>query len=85
MDDLERGSTSAEDAYRQLVELDPDDEFSLVEIAQLRQNSGDWAAAQEYFWRAIEAQPSSWRAYMGLSTTLCKLPGQSALSNGLGL
>lgn len=51
------GDLPAEQFFRELLELDPDDFIGLVGLGRLRREAGDTKAAEEYFWRAIRAHP----------------------------
>ena len=78
--DLDRGKITSEQAYRRLLDLEPADHIALVGISRLRREAGDLAGAEDYLWRAAQAQPCIWQPYLALSELLA---GQEALSQGL--
>ncbi|MGB7721091.1 MAG: hypothetical protein WBL65_14390 [Bryobacteraceae bacterium] len=78
--DVDRGKTTSEQAYRRLLDLEPDDHIALLGMSRLRREAGDLAGAEDYLWRAAQAQPCTWPPYLELSELLS---GQEALSQGL--
>jgi hypothetical protein len=82
--DVERGKLTREHAFSQVLELNPLDYPALVELAQLRLQSGDAAGAEEYLWRAIESQPCAYMAFMQMFNLKSDArPPQNALAAGL--
>ena len=59
------GLTVAE--CEELLQLDPWDSIAMVELAHLREESGDNASAESLLWRAIEAHPAIPPPYIALS------------------
>jgi hypothetical protein len=78
--DLDRGKLTLEQAYRRLLDLEPDDHIALLGMSRLRREAGDPAGAEDCLWRAVQAQPCTWPPYLGLSELLSE---QEALSQGL--
>ena len=78
--DVDRGKITSEQAYRRLLDLEPDDHIALLGMSRLRREAGDLAGAEDYLWRAAQAQPCTWPPYLELSELLS---GQEALSQGL--
>jgi hypothetical protein len=78
--DVDRGKITPEQAYRRLLDLEPDDHVAMLEMSRLRREAGDLAGAEDYLWRAAQAQPCTWPPYLGLSELLSE---QEALSQGL--
>ena len=78
--DVDRGKITSEQAYRRLLDLEPDDHIALLGMSRLRREAGDLAGAEDYLWRAVQAQPCTWPPYLELSELLS---GQEALSQGL--
>ena len=78
--DVDRGKITSEQAYRRLLDLEPDDHIALLGMSRLRREAGDLAGAEDYLWRAAHAQPCTWPPYLELSELLS---GQEALSQGL--
>ncbi len=80
--DLESVSDLPESAWRQLLELDPEDHVAELELGDRLRERGDDAGAEACYWRAVEAQPRFWRGYALLSE-MHGLAGEEALSHGL--
>ncbi len=80
LSDVGRGKITSEQAYRRLLELEPDDHIALLGMSRLRREAGDLAGAEDYLWRAALAQPCTWPPYLELSQLLSE---QVALSQGL--
>src|SRR5580658_8978919 len=80
----EAGKIPREEAFRKILELDPDDGLSMMELAQLRKEAGDLAAAEDYFWRSIQAHPYRGAAYLGLARLLNERPEAADLSELIG-
>jgi hypothetical protein len=78
--DVDRGKITSEQAYRRLLDLEPDDHIALLGMSRLRREAGDLAGAEDDLWRAAQAQPCTWPPYLELSELLS---GQEALSQGL--
>jgi hypothetical protein len=78
--DVDRGKITSEQAYRRLLDLEPDDHIAFLGMSRLRREAGDLAGAEDYLWRAVQAQPCTWPPYLELSELLS---GQEALSQGL--
>jgi hypothetical protein len=78
--DVDRGKITSEQAYRRLLDLEPDDHVALLGMSRLRREAGDLAGAEDDLWRAAQAQPCAWPPYLELSELLS---GQEALSRGL--
>jgi hypothetical protein len=51
-EDLDSGKLTPEQAYRRMLELDPDDALALTELGSLRFEAGHAEEALEYLWRA---------------------------------
>jgi hypothetical protein len=78
--DVDRGKITPEQAYRRLLDLEPDDHIALLGMSRLRREAGDLAGAEDYLWRAAQAQPCTWPPYLELSELLSE---QEAFSQGL--
>jgi hypothetical protein len=78
--DVDRGKITPEQFYPRLLDLEPDDHIALLGMSRLRREAGDLAGAEDYLWRAAQAQPCTWPPYLGLSEMLSE---QEALSQGL--
>ena len=78
--DVDRGKITSEQAYGRLLDLEPEDHIALLGMSRLRREAGDLAGAEDYLWRAAQAQPCTWAPYLGLSDLLSE---QEALSQGL--
>jgi hypothetical protein len=78
--DLDRGKITPEQAHQRMLELDPADSIAMLGMSHLRREAGDLAGAEDYLWRAAQAQPCTWPPYLELSQLLS---GQEALSQGL--
>lgn len=78
--DLDRGKIASEQAYRRLLDLEPDDHTALLGMSRMRREAGDLAGAEDYLWRAAQAQPCTWPPYLELSELLSE---QEAFSQGL--
>ena len=78
--DVDRGKITSEQAYRRLLDLEPDDHVALLGMSRLRREAGDLAGAEDDLWRAAQAQPCARPPYLELSELLS---GQEALSRGL--
>src|ERR1700716_3859363 len=81
--DLEGKKVPPASAFRRMLEVDPDDDLALRELGILAERAGDSATAEEYFWRAVDAHPCGWSAYLALSHHFGQQPDQQALSMGL--
>jgi len=81
--DSESGKLTDEALYQACVELEPTDYIGLVGIGKACREAGDFAGAQEYYWRAIQANPAGSEAYVDLARVLYLEPESRAL--GLGL
>jgi hypothetical protein len=78
--DVDRGKITPEQFYPRLLDLDPADHIALLGMSPLRREAADLAGAEDYLWRAAQAQPCTWPPYLELSQLLS---GQEALSQGL--
>ncbi len=78
--DLDRGKITPEQEYRRMLDLDPADHIGMLGMSRLRQEAGDLAGAEDYLWRAAQAQPCTWPPYLELAELLS---GQEALAQGL--
>ena len=78
--DLDSGKITPEQVYKRMLELDPDDLIAILGMSRLRREAGDLAGAEDYLWRAAQAQPCTWPPYLELSQLLS---GKEALSQGL--
>jgi hypothetical protein len=78
--DMANKKIDAEQAFTQALALDADDHVSLVTLAGHRSSAGDSAAAEQLYWRAVQAQPCYWLPYLRLSRLL---EGEAGLSRGL--
>ncbi|MGA2267201.1 MAG: SEC-C domain-containing protein [Bryobacteraceae bacterium] len=81
--DLDHGRITAEEAHKRMLDLDPADHIAMMGFGQLRRDAGDLPGAEDYFWRAIEAQPCTWPPYLALCHLFSEQPQQAALSQGL--
>jgi len=81
--DLEGGKVVEEQRFEKLLELYPFDDVALREIGRLRAEAGDLEKAEEYYWRAIQAQPVRGECYIDLAHLLNQDPNRKALSLGL--
>jgi len=78
---VEAGTLTREQAFRQALQLDPFDAVALIVVAEERFEAGDLAAAAEYYWRAASADPCRFDPWFRLCASL---PGESrALLDGL--
>jgi hypothetical protein len=82
--DREAGKTTDEQVFQRMLELDPDDHIGMLGLGRLRREAGDFAAAEEYFRRAIRAHPCMSAPYLELAQTLSLQPESAALSFALG-
>ncbi len=82
--DYETGKIAGEQAYRKMLELDPDDHIGLIGLGRLREAAGDLAAAEAYFRQAIQAHPCMSSPYLELSRLLYRGPESAALALALG-
>jgi hypothetical protein len=78
--DLDRGKIAPEQACRRLFDLDPSDHIAMLGMSRLRREAADLAGAEDYLWRAVQAQPCAWPPYLELSELLSE---QEALCQGL--
>jgi hypothetical protein len=78
--DLGRGKTTPEQAHKRMLELDPADHIALIGLSRLRREAGDLAGAEDYLWRAVQAQPCTWPPYLELAQLFS---AQEPLSQGL--
>ena len=81
-DDLDAEKIAPESAYNQLLALNPQDYAALLATADLRHEAGDDAGAEDYYWRAVAAQPCLWDAWVDLAH-LVEARGEPEFSNGL--
>jgi len=79
----ESGKLSDEEFSRRLLEIDPHDHIALVQLGFAAEEASDFAAAESYYWRAIDGHPWDCRPYLGLSRILSRDPSQTALGSGL--
>jgi hypothetical protein len=77
--DVDSGKLESEQAFRQALELDPDDYVALAALGHIRQKAGDLAEAEELYRRAMRAQPCSFLPYIDLSFVTAT---QEALASG---
>ena len=78
---MEAGTLTREQAFRQALELDPFDVVSLIVLGQERYAAGDLAGAAEYCWRAASADPCRHEPWFKLCGCL---PGEpQEFRNGL--
>jgi len=71
---MEAGTLTREQAFRQALELDPFDVVSLIVIGEERYAAGDLAGAAEYCWRAAKADACRFEPWFKLCGCL---PGES--------
>ena len=81
--DFEADKITAEQAFQKMLELDPDDHIGMIGLGRLRREAGDLGAAEEYFWRAIQAHPCMQESYLELARTFNQRPESDALSKAL--
>jgi hypothetical protein len=81
--DLEKEKITPERAFKKFLELSAYDYPALLGMADLRRDAGDVSAAEAFAWRAAEAQPCVWIAWMELAR-LADQRGESGLSQGFG-
>ena len=67
---MEKGRLTPQEAFEQALESDPFDDFALTELGQICEEKGRREEAQQYYWRAMEAQPCSADGYMLLWQSL---------------
>lgn len=78
---MEAGTLTREQTFRQALELDPFDAVSLIVVGQERYAAGDLAGAAEYCWRAAKADACRFEPWLKLCGCL---PGESQeFRNGL--
>ena len=78
---MEAGTLTREQAFRQALELDPFDAVALAAVGEERYEAGDLAGAAEYCWRAGSANPCRFEPWFKLCACL---PGESqAFRDGL--
>lgn len=82
--DFEAGKIAAGQTFQKMLELDPDDHIAMLGLGRLRREAGDLAAAEEYFWRAIQAHPCMSSPYLELARMFYQRPESAALSEALG-
>ena len=70
--DLEAGRLTADQAYQQMLQLDPDDYIALLGLGRLRRETGDIAGAKEIFWQAARTQPYVSSPYLALAKTFLR-------------
>ncbi len=81
--DFDAGKITAEQAFQKMLKLDPDDHIGMIGLGRLRLEAGDLGAAEEYFWRAVQAHPCMHTPYLELSQTFDQRPESRALSRAL--
>lgn len=79
----EDGRLTDEAFYRQLLVLDPDDFMGLAGLAGVFRDAGDPVSAEQYYWRAIVANPCASSPYLALAQLLHAQPESRALASGL--
>jgi hypothetical protein len=67
LDEMVSEKITREKAYSEMVALDPYDFVGLIGLGRLREETGDFAAAEEYYWRALRAHPCVSAAYHALA------------------
>jgi len=82
--DLEAGRLTADQAYQQMLQLDPDDYIALLGLGRLRRETGDIAGAKEIFWQAARTQPYVSSPYLALAKTFFEEPESLGLATALG-
>ena len=78
--DLDGGKITPEQVHKRMLELDPANLIAILGMSRLRREAGDLAGAEDYLWRATQAQPCTWPPYLELSQLLSE---QEALAQGL--
>ncbi|HEY2125498.1 MAG TPA: SEC-C metal-binding domain-containing protein, partial [Chthoniobacterales bacterium] len=58
--------------------------IAMLGLGRVREDDGDLAGAEDYFWRAVQAHPGMSRPYMELSRLLGGEPGTAELAEALG-
>jgi tetratricopeptide (TPR) repeat protein len=81
--DFGAGRIAPEVFYQEMIELDPQDFIGLAGTGKILRERGDLAGAEEYFWKAIEANPADAAAYMELARALCERE-EPELARGIG-
>ena len=81
--DFEAGKTTAEQTFQKMLKQDPDDAMGMMGLGKVRLDEGDLAAAEEYFWRAIQVHPCLSVPYKELAQILNQKPESAALAKAL--
>jgi tetratricopeptide (TPR) repeat protein len=81
--DLAAQKMTHESFFQELLKLDPDDFIALVGMGKLVTDGGDFAGAERYFWRAIQANPCSAEAYVDLGRLYYREPETRVLALAL--
>jgi hypothetical protein len=80
---LGSGEIAEDRVLEQVVALDPCDYLALMGVGKARQDAGDLAAAEQLYWRALEASPCSHEPYIALSHLLMERDEHSVLAISL--
>jgi hypothetical protein len=83
MRQMSQGEISQREAFERALKLDPADHIALIELGCCCREEGDLAGAEQYYWRAAEAQPWYFLPYMNLCFLVGERAGPGALADGL--
>src|SRR5580692_11583684 len=81
--DFEAGKISEEQAFQKMLKVDPNDAMGMIGLGKLRRDAGDLAAAEEYFWRAIQVHPCLSVPYRELAQMFNERPESPALAKAV--
>lgn len=77
------GKLDAEEGFQRALDLDPSDALALTALSQKRRQAGDLAAAAEFAWRAVEADPTMWECWRDLYLCLSESGENASSLNGI--
>ncbi len=80
---LEDNQPPTPEMCQALLDLDPQDHIAILWQGRLRFAAGDLLAAEELYWRSLEAQPCAATPYMELSRLLSDRSETDALADAL--
>lgn len=63
VEQIRRGTLTAEEAFRRGLELDPFDHMALLGVAHECDQQGKLEEARHFYWRALEAEPGDSQSY----------------------
>lgn len=85
MEDAESGQLPYEEAFRQVLELDPNAHLAMLGLGDVYQKNGDRAEAEKLYCRAVEVQPCASRPYLQLALLYREQPALAIGLSRLGL